>query len=153
MNGFEFSALYRQARDADDAQIVIDALPYATFLGMQALKTGSGLMFKLPPKKSNIGNPILPAIHGGAVAGFMEMSAIVQLLMAFDETHQPQEGIKTPRIVDFSIDYVRACRFEDTYAACDVVRQGRKMANVGIRVWQGDPNTLTATARAHYLLS
>lgn len=152
MNRFDFLQTYHQARSQGDAQLLIDALPYARFLGMRARQEDGDLIFHLPPHPSNIGNPTLPALHGGAVAGFMEMAAVVYLLMAID--HEKLEGgePRVPKLVDFSVDYVRATRFEDSYAACEVVRQGRKLTNVAIKVWQQDRNTPTATARSHYLV-
>ncbi|GAB1258230.1 PaaI family thioesterase [Aurantivibrio plasticivorans] len=148
----QFDLLYQQSREQNNAQILVSALPYAQQLGMVVERVEGDWQFKLPPVKTNIGNPSLPAIHGGAIAGFMSMSAIIYLLMSYDQkcTTQPP---KVPKVVDFSVDYVRACRYVDTFATCEVVRQGRKMANVGVRVWQQNSSNVTATARAHYLLS
>ena len=100
--------------------------------------------FKLPAKDDNIGNPVLPAIHGGVIAGFMEMSAIVQL-MVFMQT------AKVPKVVDFSIDYLRAGLHKDSFAECRITRQGR-VANVNIDCWQTNRKQLIATARAHFLI-
>ncbi|MGH1472346.1 MAG: PaaI family thioesterase [Cellvibrionaceae bacterium] len=132
--------------------MVIDAIPYAKFLGVEAVNLDGKIIFKLPPKETNIGNPTLPAIHGGAVAGFMELSAVICLLMEWDTEKLAKGNPKAPKVVNFSVDYIRACRYEDTYASCDMVRQGRKMANLGVQIWQKDPSILMATARAHYLL-
>ncbi len=119
---------------------------------MKAQYVEGALSFYLPPLKSNIGNPNLPALHGGAIGGFMEVAAVVHLLMELDQEKIAGTEPRIPKVVDFSIDHLRACRFEDTFASCEVVRQGRRMANVAIRVWQSTPDNLTATARAHYVL-
>lgn len=152
MNQYDFLETYHRARSEDNAQLLIDTLPYAHFLGMRALHQEEDLIFHLPPRQSNVGNPTLPALHGGAVAGFMEMAAVVYLLMAIN--HEKLEGgqPRVPKLVDFSVDYIRACRFVDSYATCEVVRQGRKLTNVAVKTWQQDPDTPTATARSHYLL-
>ncbi|MGI1677307.1 MAG: PaaI family thioesterase [Cellvibrionaceae bacterium] len=152
MDQFHFLKAYGKARKDHDAQVVIEAIPYAKFLGIEALMQDGKLIFKLPPRKTNIGNPTLPAIHGGAVAGFMELAAVIYLLMEWDIKKLAEGQPKVPKVVNFSVDYIRACRFEDTYASCDMVRQGRKMANLGVQIWQKDPAILMATARAHYLL-
>ncbi len=145
----DFEPIFHRAREQSDAQILIDALPYAASLGMKvADKDGH---FHLPPIASNIGNPTLPAIHGGAIAGFMEMSAVVYLLMTMDIDRLGGQLI-LPRLVDISIDYVRASRYVDTFAVCEVVRQGRKWSNLSMRIYQGDESNVTATARAHYLI-
>ena len=134
-----------EARRLQSPQLLIDALPYAGLLGILPLGAGEQLSFHLPPNQTNVGNPTLPALHGGAVGGFMEMSATLYLLMTM-------ETLKVPRVVDFSIDYVRAGHLIDTYASCEVVRQGRRLVNVQIRAWQQDKSTPIATARAHFLL-
>ncbi|MNF18649.1 hypothetical protein D3C80_2228570 [compost metagenome] len=55
-----------------------------------------------------------------------------------------------PKIIDFSTDYLRAGHFRDTYAQCQVWRQGRKVANVSITAWQTRRSEPIATARAHF---
>lgn len=126
-------------------QRLVEALPYAKLLGIRTLHQGEALLFHLPPSHSNVGNPTLPALHGGAIAGFMEMAAAIHLLINMQIP-------KVPRVVDFSIDYVRAGLLEDTYASCSVVRQGRKLVNVAIHAWQRDQTAPIATARAHFLI-
>jgi len=50
---------------------LIESIPYAKTLGIEAELDGEGLLLVLPFLKSNIGNPTLPALHGGAIGGFM----------------------------------------------------------------------------------
>jgi uncharacterized protein (TIGR00369 family) len=141
--------LIRDALLADRQQqqplLLLETLPYARLLGIRTLNEGPELLFHLPPSRSNVGNPTLPALHGGAIAGFMEMSAAIYLLI-----NMPIP--KVPRVVDFSIDYLRAGLLEDTYARCSVVRQGRRLVNVSIHAWQRDQDQPIATARAHFLI-
>ena len=54
---------------------LINRVPYAQTLGIQV--GGENDCFLLPTKKSNIGNPTLPALHGRGIAGFMELSAMM----------------------------------------------------------------------------
>ncbi len=125
-----------------DWNILLEAIPYARLLGIRV--DGKG-RFHLPPKASNIGNPPLPALHGGALGCFMEMSGILQVMMAMDV-------IKVPKVVDFSIDYVRAGLYRDTWAHCEIIRFGRKLVNVNIDAWQDDRQKLIAHARAQVLV-
>ena len=104
------------------------------------------MLFSLPYRPSNIGNALLPALHGGVIAAFMEHSATLQLLWNMEST-------KLPKIIDFSIDYLRPGRPETLYADCSVVRQGQRVANVAVNAWQGSPERVVATARMHFLLS
>ena len=118
-------------------------IPYAGLIGIECERQGDDLLFRLPARPDNIGNPLLPAIHGGVIAGFMELSAALYLLIY-------SESASIPKIIDFSIDYLRAGLFRDTYARCQLWRQGRRVTNVAITAWQGDRQSPIATARAHF---
>ena len=142
----EFTQRLAQARQEGDAQAILDAIPYAQLIGIEPYEAGSDRVFRLPANKNNIGNPLLPAIHGGVIGGFMETSAAAHLLLTM-------ETVALPKIVDFSLDYLRAGRLSDTYASCQVWRQGRRVANVAITAWQTSPDEPIATARAHFLLT
>ena len=80
---------------------------------------------------------------GGVIAGFMEHSAMLHLLMFMGIPH-------LPKIIDFSIDYLRAGLYRDTFVQCQVWRQGRRVANVAITAWQTKQAEPIATARAHF---
>ncbi|MEC4725771.1 PaaI family thioesterase [Shewanella sp. D64] len=137
--------IVKKATELNDFSHLLAHVPYANFIGMAVECFGDELVFKLPAKDDNIGNPILPAIHGGVIAGFMEMSAIVQLMVFMHTT-------KVPKVVDFSIDYLRAGYHKDSFAECKITRQGRRVANVSINCWQMNRKKLIATARAHFLI-
>lgn len=114
----------RRACEQGDYALLLASIPYAQLIGVECTRQGDDLLFRLPANKDNIGNPLLPAIHGGVIAGFMELAAAVHLLIA---TGTP--GI--PKIIDFSLDYLRTGQFRDTYAKCQVWRQGRRVAKIG----------------------
>lgn len=138
-----FKEQLQQAHEQGDYTSVLKLIPYASLIGVECSRVGDDLLFRLPANKDNIGNPLLPAIHGGVIAGFMELSAALHLLIA---TGSP--GV--PKIIDFSLDYLRAGQFRDTWARCQVCRQGRRVANVAITAWQSTEAEPIATARAHF---
>ena len=125
---------------------LIQSIPYAQMIGLECIPIGDTSIFSLPKNDNNIGNPTLPAIHGGVLAGFMEMSAALHVMMTTNTQY-------LPKIVDFSVDYLRPGRHCDSFAQCDVVRQGRKIVNVMITTWQTAREKPIATARAHFLLN
>lgn len=129
-----------------DYQELVDRVPYARFLGIKVVAQGDELTFVLPKNDNVIGNPTLPALHGGAVAGFMEQAAIIFILLQMGEP-------RVPKTIDFTIDYLRAGHFRDTYAECSVTRLGRRIANVHISAWQKNREEPITIARAHFLLS
>lgn len=133
------------ARDDRDLNRLINEVPYAQLIGMHAMNLGEELIFVLPALESNLGNPILPAIHGGVIGGFMENAAIFHTLGTIETN-------TIPRVVDFSLDYLRPGRFQDTYCSCEVIRQGRKVINVSVSTWQVRRDEPIANARTHLLL-
>jgi len=142
-----FEEIVRQGHETQDYRPVVEAVPYAQLIGLDFQRFGNDVIFRLPDNDSNIGNPILPAVHGGVVGGFMELSAALHLLMMLDTPAMP-------KIVDFSLDYLRAVRGgRDTFAECQVIRQGSRVANVIINAWQTKREEAVATARAHFLLA
>jgi len=131
------------AHAVGDYRPLLALIPYAGLIGIECERHGDDLLFRLPANPDNIGNPLLPAIHGGVIAGFMELSAALYLLIF-------SESASIPKIIDFSIDYLRAGLYRDTWARCQLWRQGRRVTNVAITAWQADPDEPIATARAHF---
>src|SRR5690625_2522378 len=143
----ELTQSIADARARRDYQAIIDFVPYAKMIGIEVDRVEDDqLLLRLPYKRENIGNFRLPALHGGVIGAFMEHCAIVQTLWSLDSG-------RFPKIVDFSIDYLRPGRPETAYAACEVLRQGQRVANVSVKTWQSDPARPIATARGHFLLS
>ena len=140
-----FKEVVTHVRACKEYAALTAAIPYAQLIGVSFEQSGEDLVFKLPRKPSNIGNPILPAIHGGVIGGFMELSSALYLLVS-------QSTLKYPKIIDFSLDYLRAGQDQDTYAYCQVTRQGGRVANVEVHAWQSSRDKPIALARAHFLL-
>ena len=142
-----FEEILQKGNETGDYRPVVDAIPYAKLIGLEFQRFGNDVIFRLPDNADNIGNPILPAVHGGVVGGFMELSAAIHLVMMLDTPAMP-------KIVDFSLDYLRAVRGgRDTFVECQVIRQGSRVANVIINAWQTKREEAVATARAHFLLA
>jgi uncharacterized protein (TIGR00369 family) len=122
--------------------------PYLDFLGVQRqdVPAGQSGLFRLPFKPELIGNPLLPALHGGVVAGFAESAAILHLAFS-----NPMLAI-SPKGIDFAIDYLRSAKPVDTWAQCTTVRQGSRVALVQALLWQDDPSRPIAATRSHCLL-
>jgi uncharacterized protein (TIGR00369 family) len=138
-----------QARQQSSPQQILDLIPYSSFIGAQAkvLKADSeNVLYWLDRRASNIVNPSLPAIHGGVIGGFLELSASIEVLYTLDVN-------VVPKVVDFSLDYLRPGRYKTIYANCTVLRQGKKLVNVTATAWQDNPETPIATARCHFLIS
>ncbi len=140
------NAVIESARKDASPQQILDFIPYSSFIGAQAKMDGDQVLYWLEKRASNIGNPSLPAIHGGVIGGFLELSAAIEILYTLDVG-------TVPKVVDFSLDYLRPGRYKTIYASCTVLRQGKKLVNVTASAWQDSPDKLIATARCHFLVS
>lgn len=137
--------LIETAKQRGDYSALLAYIPYAKFIGVSISQDDQGWLFTLGTEPTNVGNPITPALHGGVVAGFMEVAAALAQMLT---SEQPT----LPKIIDFSIDYIRAAGVKPTYARCGIVRQGKRIANVTVHAWQTDHAQPIATARTHFLL-
>jgi len=142
----KLDAARRAAREQGDFMPLVACVPYAGYLDFRIALVDGIPQLHLPFRRSLIGNPKLPALHGGVVAAFMENSALLHLMLTIDED-------RVPKSIDFSIDYLRSARALDCYASCLVARLGRRVAQVQIRAWQQDEAKPVALARAHFLLA
>ncbi|PCI50518.1 MAG: thioesterase [Moraxellaceae bacterium] len=137
---------FAAVREEKNYQKAIELVPYAKLLGISFSESEKeGLLFHLPFDQKNIGNTMLPAIHGGVIAGFMENAAVIHLMWAM-------ESVSMPKIIDFNIDYTLSGRPEDTYASCNIVKLGKRIANVQIEAWQSNRDKVIAVARSHFKL-
>ena len=122
-------------------------LPYANFIHLEVEMVDGRPVTILRRDPGNIGNTFVPMIHGGAVGTLLEHAAIMQLFFELGL------GLdRPPKIVNISIDYLRPCLLEDTFAQGIIIRQGRRVANVRVQAWQSDPARPVAAAHAHFLL-
>jgi acyl-coenzyme A thioesterase PaaI-like protein len=147
----------KQRRDAALQKLLAD-VPYIQFLGVQFDRRGDELTAVLPFKDDHIGNPMLPALHGGVTAAFLEITAIIQLSwgMVWDDIEAPTtdlpQRIQLPKTIDFTVDYLRSGLPRDGYARARVNRSGRRYASVHVEGWQDNRSKLFAQATGHFLM-
>src|SRR5262249_32252440 len=134
-----------EARRAGQYQAFVDAVPYARFLGLQLARVGEELVTTMRFADHLIGNPALPALHGGGPGALLESAAIFELLWR-------AEPIALPKTITLTIDYLRSGGPADTHARGVVTRQGRRVTNVRMEAWQGDRGAPVATAHAIFLV-
>jgi uncharacterized protein (TIGR00369 family) len=121
-------------------------VPYIDYLGMSAARSDDGArLYRLPFAEKLVGNPVLPALHGGVIAAFAQTAAILGLIETLPEP-------RLPKAIDFSIDYLRSGRPRETFARCEIVRVGSRVALVQVWCWQTSPAEPIALTRGHFLL-
>jgi acyl-coenzyme A thioesterase PaaI-like protein len=155
-------ALIKQRRDRTLAALVA-GVPYIGFLGVTFDRRGDELTAVLNYDDRLIGNPLLPALHGGAIASFLEVTAIMELSfnMLWDEVEEgridvealtPETLPRLPKTIDFTVDYLRSGLPRDAYARARVNRLGRRYASVHVEAWQDNRDRLFAQATGHFLM-
>jgi len=152
----------KKRRDAV-LRTMVEGVPYIQFLGIEFERRGDELTSVMPFDQSLIGNPILPALHGGATAAFLEVTAIITLSWGLiwedmesgaldvnnlDHSHLP----RLPKTVDFTVDYLRTGLPRDAYARARINRSGRRYASVHVEAWQDNRSKLFAQATGHFVL-
>lgn len=142
---------------------LVEGVPYIRWMGVRFDRRGDELTAILPFDEKLIGNPLLPALHGGATAAFLEIAALIELAwtamwedmeagrIAPDVT-APASVPRLPKTIDFTVDYLRSGLSRDAYARARVVRSGRRYASVHVEAWQDNRDKPFAQAMAHFLM-
>ncbi len=145
--------LVKDRRDSALRQLV-EGVPYIGFLGIRFDRRGDELTAHLPYEDSLIGNPALPALHGGATAAFLEVAAIIELAWSaqWPAMEAGQAVGPLPKTIDFTVDFLRTGLPRDAYARARVVRSGRLYASVHVEAWQDNRARLYAQATGHFLM-
>ncbi|KQI68051.1 thioesterase [Loktanella sp. 3ANDIMAR09] len=147
----------KQRRDAA-LEALIDGVPYIKFLGIRFDRRGDELTGVLPYADMLIGNPALPAIHGGVTAAFLEVTSIISLSWFTQwDALEAGEGVedaprRLPKTIDFTVDYLRSGLPRDAYARARITRSGRRYASVHAEGWQDNSARPFAQATGHFLM-
>ncbi|WP_291858192.1 hotdog domain-containing protein [Bradyrhizobium sp.] len=115
--------------------------PFARCLGIRIGGDGTLVM---PFSPRIIGNPILPAIHGGMTGAFLETTAIVGVTREL--------GVSPPKPIGLTVNYLRSGRALDSYANVSIVKQGRRIVAFEAQAWQDDRARPIASAFGHFML-
>ena len=124
---------------------LLDRLPYARFLNLQTQMNGDEVTVVMPFADQLIGNPMLPALHGGSTADLLEMTAMAQIALAFPSS-------RLPRPINVTVAYLRTGRPVDVFARAEISRAGRRIAHVQAEAWQESRSRPIASLTAHFLL-
>ena len=152
----------KQRRDAA-LRALVNGVPYIQFLGIQFDRRGDELTAVLPFDEKLIGNPILPALHGGAIAAFLEVTSVISLSWTYlwEDIESGAIDLKIlesgtlprlPKTIDFTVDYLRSGLPRDAYARATINPSGRRYASVHVEAWQDNRHRLFAQATGHFLM-
>jgi len=121
--------------------------PYAEALGIEAGRDEDGRVILTMAFGPHVqGRPNF--LHGGAIAGLLEIAAFATLWDALgEEENRPQA-----KPITVTTDYMRGGRERLTYAAAIISRLGQRMANIESFAWQESEDKPIAAARMNFLL-
>ena len=125
---------------------LLDRLPYARFLGLTSEQDGDDLIVTMPFADRLIGNPMLPALHGGATAALLELTAVAQAALSYPR-------LRLPRPINVTVAYLSSGRPVDVHARARISKAGRRVAHVLAEAWQEDEAQPIASLTAHFLVA
>lgn len=128
-----------------DIQDLLSGIPFAQTLGMRCEVHGNEMTATLPFADHLVGNPALPALHGGAIGAFLEITAMAQVYLSSNLA-------RLPKPIDLTIDYLRTGRAEDLFARAVLRKAGSRMTSVHAEAWQTDRAKPVAALRAQFLV-
>lgn len=121
--------------------------PYADMLGV-SVEPGEGApLLAMPFGTDVIGRPGF--VHGGALAGLLELAAITALDHALNAKGRGDAGFKP---VNVTVDFMRGGRDKVTCAQGRILRLGSRIANVEAIAWQDERDRPVAAARINFLI-
>lgn len=152
-----------KSRRNNTLNALVESVPYIRWLGVRFDRRGDELTAILPFDEKLIGNPMLPAIHGGVTAAFLEVASIVELTWSAwwqdmeagriaPDPARPETLPRLPKTIDFTVDYLRSGLPRDAYARARVVRSGRRYASVQVEAWQDQRSRPFAQATGHFVM-
>lgn len=118
--------------------------PYARLLNLRFDERDGNLLLVMPYHEDVVGRP--GHLHGGAIAGLLEVAAFAGLYRALGD----DSVVVKP--VTVTVDYMRLGSDRETCASANVSRLGASIANVEAFAWQDDPRQPIASARLNFLL-
>ncbi len=152
----------KQRRDAA-LRALVAGIPFVRFLGIAFERHGDELTAVLRFEGMQVGNPDLPALHGGVTAAFLETAALVELgwqslWQEIESGRLDAESLtpgtlpRMPKTIGMTVDYLRSGLPRDTYARARVNRSGRRYASVSAEAWQDNRMRPIAQATGHFLM-
>ena len=129
---------------AEQVQAFLARTPFAQEIGMRCEVMGDEMTAVMPFQKKLIGNFTIQALHGGAIAAFLELTAMAQVYLVTEHLERP------PRPINISIDYLRQGHAKDTFARATITKMGRRMCSVRAEAWQDERSKPVTSLLAHF---
>lgn len=87
-------------------------------------------LLKLPYAEHLIGNPLIPALHGGVIAALIDTTGGAAAMTCLGSL---EDRLAT---IDMRVDYLLPGRPQDLFAEAKVIRNGNRLVVTRISAWQ-----------------
>ena len=125
---------------------LLENIPFARTLGIEYELGQEGLVTRLAFSEKLIGNVSIRALHGGAIASFLELTAMLEVFLA--------AGIpRPPRPINVTIDYLRQGQAKPLLARAFILKMGKRITSVRAEAWHEDAGVPVSALTAHFMLS
>ncbi len=125
---------------------IIASSAFGAKLGEMIEVTQDGLTWTLSPRPDLIGNPLLPALHGGAATAFLELACGAIVAHSLDRE-------VLPRLISVNVQFLAPMRLRDITTQPTILRTGRRIAVVHADAWQEDFSSPVCAAQCEFALS
>jgi uncharacterized protein (TIGR00369 family) len=125
---------------SDHAALELAEIPYLRMLGMKLEVRDGRRLGVMPFAEHLVGNPTIPALHGGTLGGLLESIA------HFECMAQQRGESRLPKTITLTIDYLRSGKPRDTFVVARVVKAGRRVTTLHATAFQEDEANPIATA-------
>lgn len=132
-------AALQAAKSSGDFSPLVEVIPYLRFLGVRVEPREGRRVFVMPFAEHLVGNPTVPALHGGTLGWLLESIAHLEQIATV-------ESPRLPKTITLTIDYLRSGKTRDTFAVAKVVKHGRRVTTLQCTAWQEDENAPIASA-------
>lgn len=119
---------------------------YLRSLGLKLDMAATPVRGLMPYHERVVGNPKVPALHGGALATLMQVTAAAELM-------KTSQASSAPLMSSCTIEYLRSAELVDCQASAAVVTRSRRYANLRAAIWQSREDQPVAVATVHFLLA
>ena len=127
-------------------QVMEELIPFNKFVGVRAVEIDHGhVRLEVPFREEIIGDPFRRALHGGVISMLADTAGGGAVWSALED---PRARVST---IDMRIDYLRPGRQETLVAEASVVRIGRRVGVVDMRLFHpSSPGDSIATGKGVY---
>lgn len=133
------------AKSASREENSTSAPPYEQMMGIRAANDEERSDGCMVFREHLIGNPYVPAIHGGAVASLLQATAKLALTRDTSATIHPQ-------MLSCSLEYLGSPLTKNTFARATISSISRRFANVRVIAFQESPDQPVAAATIQFVL-